>query len=190
MFYCSARSLNRQPSWSQFPRMYAICIHLLIVDSSFFSYYSLWSLYTGWYCFLFPPPKGTILPRLHEVQIRFLFLPRRVLLIPPQKVVRVLLILLLILPQEVARVLLLVFPRRSPGYYSYSSPWSSGYFSYSSPWSSGYFSYSSPWSSGYFSYSSPWSSTPRLEVPFRQCLILRFVATVVARGCCLRSSSG
>jgi hypothetical protein len=160
MFYCSARSLNRQPSWSQFPRMYAICIHLLIVDSSFFSYYSLWSLYTGWYCFLFPPPKGTILPRLHEVQIRFLFLPRRVLLIPPQ---------------EVARVLLLVFPRRSPGYYSYSSPWSSGYFSYSSPWSSGYFSL---------------SQTPRLVVPFRQCLILRFVATVVARGCCLRSSSG
>ena len=50
----------------------------------------------------FPPPfsRGTV------------FLPRRVLLIPPQKVVRVLLILLLILPQEVARVLLflLFFP--------------------------------------------------------------------------------
>ena len=48
----------------------------------------------------FPPPfsRGTV------------FLPRRVLLIPPQKVARVLLILLLILPQEVARVLLLFFP--------------------------------------------------------------------------------
>jgi hypothetical protein len=35
MFYCSPCSLNRQPSWSQIPRMYAICIHLLIVNSSF-----------------------------------------------------------------------------------------------------------------------------------------------------------
>ena len=35
MFYCSPCSLNRQPSWSQFPRIKLICIHQLIVNSSF-----------------------------------------------------------------------------------------------------------------------------------------------------------
>ncbi len=57
-------------------------------------------------------PEGYFPPTFSRGTV---FLPRRVLLTPPQKVVRVLLILLLILPQEVARVLLLFSPGGRPG---------------------------------------------------------------------------
>ena len=63
MFYCSPCSLNRQPSWSQFPRIKLICIHQLIVNSSFLFFRS--DPLPGWeisfliISFLYPSPVCT-----------------------------------------------------------------------------------------------------------------------------------
>ena len=62
MFYCSPCSLNRQPSWSQFPCIKLICIHQLIVNSSFLFFRS--DPLPGWeisFLFFLQSPDGKYL---------------------------------------------------------------------------------------------------------------------------------